>query len=90
MNDYFNVTKRDRNSENAAIISVEGWNYPLDIFYSKHLVAFFATSAVEAALVSDKSNAPKDILVFVASQHGVEEACKLREDWVKFVSQKLK
>ena len=80
MKDYINVTVGDRNSEDAAIISVEGWVYPLDIFYSKQPVAFYATSAVEAALAIDKSSAPCDNRVFLASQNDVEEACKLLKD----------
>ena len=77
LKDYFDVTMPDRNSENAAIISVEGRNYRLDIFYSMHPVAFYATSAVEAALEVDKSSAPCDILFFLAAQNDVEEACKV-------------
>ena len=90
MKDYFNVTTRDSNSENAAIISVEGRNYPVDIFYSKHPVADYVASTVETVLVIHKTNAPGDILVFLTGQDEVEEACKLLKDKVNFVSQKLK
>ena len=90
MKNYSNVTMRERNSENAAIISVEGRNYPLDIFYSKHPVEFYATSAVEVTLVIDNISAPCVILVFLASQNDVEEAHKLLKDLVNFVSQNLK
>ena len=56
---------RDRNSQRAAMISVEGRNYPLDVFYSKHQVAFYATSAVEAALVMDKNGTRVEKLSFL-------------------------
>ena len=80
MEDCFNVTRRERKKENAAIISIEGRKYPLDSFYSKHPVAFYATSAFEAALVIDTRSVQCDNLVFLAGQNEAEEARKFLKD----------
>ena len=63
----------ERKSGKTAVLSVEGRNYPLDIFYSKHPVAFYATSADEAALVIDKCSGLCEILVFLASQNDASQ-----------------
>ena len=88
--DYFNFKARGSEGENAAILSVEGRNYPVDVFYSKHPVADYVVSAVETVIVIHKSNAPGDVLVFLTGQDEVEEACKMLKDKMKHVSQKLK
>lgn len=67
----------DRSKDTACIISVEGRQYPVDVFYTKRPVRDYITSAVETVQYIHKHQGPGDILLFLTGREEVDKTCSL-------------
>uniref|UniRef100_A0A0P4W5S9 RNA helicase n=1 Tax=Scylla olivacea TaxID=85551 RepID=A0A0P4W5S9_SCYOL len=75
-----NATK-DKTKDTAAVVSVEGRNFPVDVFYLQEAAADYVRSSVDTVLKIHTKEGPGGVLVFLT---GVEEVDKcvsaLREE----------
>ncbi|XP_048578247.1 probable ATP-dependent RNA helicase DHX35 isoform X2 [Nematostella vectensis] len=73
--DFFNTNiTNDKSKDTAAVLSVEGRSYPVNIEYAISPVANYLQSAVETAMGIHLEEGPGDILVFLTGQEEVESA----------------
>ena len=88
--DYFNLNdSKDKTKNTAAIISVEGRQYPVQIHYVERPVADFIRSTVRLALQLHKTQPPGDILAFLTGQDEVDGAVQLLSEEAKRLNRAL-
>eukprot|EP00040_Diaphanoeca_grandis_P016307 m.84087 g.84087 ORF g.84087 m.84087 type:complete len:711 (-) comp25707_c0_seq2:27-2159(-) len=90
---FFNTNPtNDPRKDTAAIMSVEGRTYPVDVFYSEKPVADYVEATVRTVLDIHNEEPSGDILAFLTGQDEVEAVCeRLRERFeaMKNSSEKL-
>lgn len=76
--DFYNAnTTSDPTKDTAAILSIEGRSYPVDIFYSEKPVADYINSIVMTVLDIHNEEDEGDILTFVTGQDEVRSIVQL-------------
>ena len=78
--DFFNDPDSDGKKggrEKAAILSVEGTNYSVDVFYAKEPCADYVKSCVDTVLKLHAVEPPGDILVFLTGMDEVDHCVSL-------------
>ncbi|KAK4306482.1 hypothetical protein Pmani_021694 [Petrolisthes manimaculis] len=75
---FFNSNRTsDPSKDTAAIISIEGRNYPVEMFYLEEPAADYIKSSAETVLKIHKGEGPGDILVFLTGAEEVEACVSL-------------
>ena len=79
--DFFNTNRSgDASRDTAAIFTVEGRTYPVEVMYAEAPVANYLTAAIDTVVDIDREKPAGDILVFLTGRDEVESAVKqLRE-----------
>ncbi|CAG9816310.1 unnamed protein product [Phaedon cochleariae] len=78
LKDFFNNNQtNEKKKDTAVIMSVEGRQYPVDIFYVAEPVPCYIQASVDAVLKIHSSKQPGDVLVFLTGQEEVERAVRL-------------
>ncbi|XP_068707056.1 probable ATP-dependent RNA helicase DHX35 [Montipora foliosa] len=76
--DFFNTNiTSDRNKDTAAILSVKGRSYPVDIHYTLSPVPDYLKTTVDTVMGIHKQESQGDILAFLTGQDEVESAVSL-------------
>uniref|UniRef100_A0A0K0ECQ4 RNA helicase n=1 Tax=Strongyloides stercoralis TaxID=6248 RepID=A0A0K0ECQ4_STRER len=70
----------DKNKDTATILSVEGRNYPVNLYYSKEPVPDYVIASVNTCINIHKNYGNGDILVFLTGMDEVNDAIKLLDD----------
>ena len=78
--DFFNNSDDDASKDTAAVLSVEGRMFPVDIYYSLDPVPNYLTAAVETVVKLHRRENEGDVLVFVTGQEEVERVVSLLID----------
>lgn len=79
---FFNKNETfDKSQDTSVIISVEGRNYPVDIFYKLESVPDYVKASVDTAIKIHLNEAPGDILIFLTGQEEVETAASMLKDY---------
>ncbi|XP_071488369.1 probable ATP-dependent RNA helicase DHX35 [Diadema antillarum] len=82
--DFFNQNKsKDPKNDTAAILTVEGRTYPVDIFYSASPVPDYLKSMVETIMKIHKTEPSGDILAFLPGQEEVERVLRMVIDQIR-------
>ncbi|XP_031562645.1 probable ATP-dependent RNA helicase DHX35 isoform X2 [Actinia tenebrosa] len=72
---YFNTNiTSDKSKDTAAVLSVEGRSYPVDIHYTLSPVPDYVKATVDTVMGIHLEQGPGDILVFLTGQDEVESA----------------
>uniref|UniRef100_A0A915MIS4 RNA helicase n=1 Tax=Meloidogyne javanica TaxID=6303 RepID=A0A915MIS4_MELJA len=89
--DFFELNEDYKNSDKntAAIISVEGRMFPVNVFYTKVGVPDYVQTTVDTILRLHREEPSGDILAFLTGQDEVEQACKLLEGSIKSLPKDL-
>jgi ATP-dependent RNA helicase DDX35 len=75
--DFFNTNSTmDPALDTAAILSIEGRTYPVDVFYSEKPVPDYVEAVVSTALDIHAEQPDGDILAFVTGQEEVSAVCE--------------
>ena len=74
--DFFNDAD-NKGKEKAAILSVEGTNYSVDVFYAKEPCADYVKSCVDTVLKLHAIEPPGDILVLLTGMDEVDHCVSL-------------
>eukprot|EP00041_Stephanoeca_diplocostata_P017929 m.370903 g.370903 ORF g.370903 m.370903 type:complete len:708 (+) comp20863_c0_seq3:146-2269(+) len=75
--DFYNAnTTKDPRKDTAAILSITGRSYPVDVFYSEKPVADYVAATVSTALDIHNEEDEGDILAFVTGQDEVDAVCE--------------
>nr|CAI5831774.1 unnamed protein product [Callosobruchus analis] len=75
---FFNSNRTgDKKKDTAVIMSVEGRQYPVDIYYVVEPVPCYVQASVDTVLNINSSKEPGDILVFLTGQEEVDRAVRL-------------
>ncbi|KAJ8303288.1 hypothetical protein KUTeg_019684 [Tegillarca granosa] len=84
MRDFFNNNPTDDKSlDTAAILSVEGRVFPVDIHYTLDPVPDYLKSSVDTAMKIHHNEGPGDMLIFLTGQDEVENVVRLLIDEAK-------
>ena len=71
--DFFNTNiTNDSSKDNAAILSVKGTSYPVDIHFTLSPVADYLKATIDTVMGIHKEGGPGDVLAFVTGQDEVE------------------
>lgn len=82
--DFFNHNNgKDAKDDTAAILTVEGRTYPVDIFYSTSPVPDYLKSMVETIMKIHRSEPAGDILAFLPGQDEVENVLRMVIDQIR-------
>ncbi|CEF66354.1 Probable ATP-dependent RNA helicase DHX35 [Strongyloides ratti] len=73
----------DKNKDTATILSVEGRNYPVNLYYSKEPVPDYVIASVRTCINIHKNYGNGDILVFLTGMDEVNDAIELLDDEAK-------
>ncbi|VDP02523.1 unnamed protein product, partial [Soboliphyme baturini] len=86
--EYFNFnTSKESDKDTCKILSVEGRNYPVEVFYMKNPVPDYIQATISTILKIHRFEAPSgDILAFLSGQDEVEAVCSI----LRSEGQKLK
>ncbi|KAL3267899.1 hypothetical protein HHI36_007038 [Cryptolaemus montrouzieri] len=76
LKDFFNLGCQN-NKETSTILSVEGRQFPVDIFYLSDPVPCYVQASVDTALKINSSKEPGDILIFLTGVDEVDRATRL-------------
>uniref|UniRef100_A0A915NES1 RNA helicase n=1 Tax=Meloidogyne javanica TaxID=6303 RepID=A0A915NES1_MELJA len=89
--DFFELNEDYKNPDKntAAIISVEGRMFPVNVFYTKVGVPDYVQTTVDTILRLHREEPSGDILAFLTGQDEVEQACKLLEGSAKSLPKDL-
>ena len=76
---YFNhnTTPDNRSLDTAALLTVEGRQHPVDVYYTAQPVRDYVQAAVETVLRIDRDEAAGDVLVFVTGRDEVDAVAQL-------------
>jgi len=66
-----------------ALLSVEGRNYPIEVFYSKHPVSDYLKATFDTVMQIHFSNEEGDILAFLTGQDEVEKVVQMLIDHLR-------
>ena len=72
---FNNNTTDDPANDNAAILTVEGRMYPVDVHHSLDPVADYIKSAVETIMKIHQYEKEGDVLCFMTGQEDVQQVC---------------
>ncbi|XP_043283475.1 probable ATP-dependent RNA helicase DHX35 isoform X2 [Venturia canescens] len=88
LRDFLNTnTTKDRTSDTATILSVEGRLYPVDVFYVRDPVADYVKAVVDTALKIHESEETGDILAFLTGMEEVDRAVSLLNEHARLVKE---
>lgn len=86
---FFNSnTTKDSSKDTAAVISVEGRTYPIDIFYLKEGVADYVKGSADTVMKIHCKEAPGDVLVFLTGVEEVDTCVNLLKDFADTLTKK--
>lgn len=77
----------NKKNDTAVIMSVEGRQFPVDIFYVAEPVPCYIQASVDTVLKINSSKEPGDILVFLTGQEEVERAVRLLNEHENLMEQ---
>ncbi|XP_030831683.1 probable ATP-dependent RNA helicase DHX35 [Strongylocentrotus purpuratus] len=81
---FFNQnSSKDKTEDTAAILTVEGRTYPVDIFYATSPVPDYLKAVVETIMKIHKSEPKGDILAFLPGQDEVENVLRMVIDQIR-------
>ncbi|ELR18629.1 premRNA splicing factor, putative [Acanthamoeba castellanii str. Neff] len=76
--DFFNTNKTtDPANDTAAILSIEGRQFPVDIFYLKQPTDNYVHAAIDTVINIHKTEPPGDVLVFLTGSEEVDDTVEL-------------
>nr|XP_026691480.1 probable ATP-dependent RNA helicase DHX35 [Ciona intestinalis] len=78
--DFFTIKNAGKSQDNVGVLSVEGRNYPIEVFYSSDPVPDYVKATVETVLQIHRHEGDGDILVFLTGQDEVRTAVRLLID----------
>ncbi|XP_066598205.1 probable ATP-dependent RNA helicase DHX35 isoform X2 [Prorops nasuta] len=88
LRDFFNLnTTKDLTKDTSTIMSVEGRQYPINIYYVKDPVPDYVKAAVDTALKIHENEEEGDILVFLTGLDEVDRAVSLLYDHSKLIKE---
>jgi len=79
--DYFNYDKKRFETELATILSVEGRNYSVDIFYLQDPCPNYVKGCVDTAIKIHEKEPPGDILIFLTGMDEVDHCVNLLKNY---------
>merc|ERR1719220_859969 len=79
--DFFNRGKDNSKTGSATILSVEGRNYNVDIFYLDSPCADYVKGCVDTAIKIHEKEPPGDILIFLTGMEEVDHCCTLLKQY---------
>ncbi|KAL7642303.1 UNVERIFIED_CONTAM: hypothetical protein RMT77_006864 [Armadillidium vulgare] len=81
---FFNFNKTDdKNNDTVALLSVEGRNFPVDIFYISDPVPNYVKGSVETAVKLHKKEPLGDILIFLTGVEEIDDCVQMLRDQLK-------
>ncbi|XP_056630601.1 probable ATP-dependent RNA helicase DHX35 isoform X2 [Diorhabda sublineata] len=80
----------NKKNDTAVIMSVEGRQFPVDIFYVAEPVPCYIQASVDTVLKINSSKEPGDILVFLTGQEEVERTVRLLNEHENLIEQSRK
>ncbi|CAG9840350.1 unnamed protein product [Diabrotica balteata] len=91
LHDFFNNnTTDDKKNDTAVIMSVEGRQFPVEIFYISEPVPCYVQASVDSVLKINASKATGDILVFLTGQEEVDRAVRLLNEHANLIEESRK
>ncbi|XP_050517230.1 probable ATP-dependent RNA helicase DHX35 isoform X1 [Diabrotica virgifera virgifera] len=91
LQDFFNNnTTDDKKNDTAVIMSVEGRQFPVEIFYVAEPVPCYVQASVDSVLKINASKATGDILVFLTGQEEVDRAVRLLNEHANLIEESRK
>ena len=79
--DFFNRGKESSKTGSATILSVEGRNYNVDVFYLDSPCADYVKGCVETAIKIHEKEPPGDILIFLTGMEEVDHCSNLLKNY---------
>ncbi|KAL6071816.1 putative PremRNA splicing factor [Balamuthia mandrillaris] len=81
---FFNHNKtNDRGKDTSTILSIEGRQYPVEVYYTPQPVANYIEATLDAIFDIHQTQPAGDILVFLTGQEEIEDTIELLEDRAK-------
>ncbi|XP_074028365.1 probable ATP-dependent RNA helicase DHX35 [Leptinotarsa decemlineata] len=87
---FNNNPTSDNKKDTAVILSVEGRQFPVDIFYVVEPVPCYVQASVDAVLKINSSKEHGDILVFLTGQEEVDRAVRLLNEHANLIEETQK
>ncbi|CAH1994907.1 unnamed protein product [Acanthoscelides obtectus] len=87
---FNNNSTGDRKKDTAIIMSVEGRQYPVDVYYVAEPVPCYVQASVETVLKINSSKDSGDILVFLTGQEEVDRAVRLLNEHASLIEESKK
>nr|XP_023022359.1 probable ATP-dependent RNA helicase DHX35 [Leptinotarsa decemlineata] len=87
---FNNNPTSDNKKDTAVILSVEGRQFPVDIFYVVEPVPCYVQASVDAVLKINSSKEQGDILVFLTGQEEVDRAVRLLNEHANLIEEAQK
>ncbi|XP_018575762.1 probable ATP-dependent RNA helicase DHX35 [Anoplophora glabripennis] len=84
---FNNNSSEDKKKDTAVIMSVEGRQFPVDIFYVAEPVPCYVQASVDTVLRINSSKEHGDILVFLTGQEEVERAVRLLNEHAHLIEE---
>jgi len=81
MRDFFNRGKKNRFDLPAAILSVEGRNYSVEVFYLDSPCANYVKGCVDTAIKLHEKEPPGDILIFLTGMEEVDHCVNMLKNY---------
>eukprot|EP00055_Hartaetosiga_balthica_P013816 m.72619 g.72619 ORF g.72619 m.72619 type:complete len:696 (-) comp8390_c0_seq2:133-2220(-) len=82
--DFFNANHtNDKEKDTAAILTVEGRMYPVEVMYARDPVPDYVASTMDTILTIHSTKGDGDILVFLTGQDEVEDIVKRLTDSIR-------
>ncbi|CAH1113359.1 unnamed protein product [Psylliodes chrysocephalus] len=91
LQEFFNNNPTDdKKKDTAVIMSVEGRQFPVDVFYVAEPVPCYLQASVDTVLKINESKQPGDILVFLTGQEEVERTVRLLNEHANLIEESRK
>ncbi|KAG5880171.1 hypothetical protein JTB14_001661 [Gonioctena quinquepunctata] len=87
---FNNNTTDDKKKDTAVILSVEGRQFPVEIFNVAEPVPCYVQASVDAVLKINSSKDPGDILVFLTGQEEVDRTVRLLNEHANLIEESQK
>lgn len=84
---FNNNPTNDSKKDTSVIMSVEGRQFPVEIFYAADPVPCYVQSSVDAVLKINASKNDGDVLVFLTGQEEVDRAVRLLNEHANVIEQ---
>ncbi|KAJ8955968.1 hypothetical protein NQ314_006817 [Rhamnusium bicolor] len=84
---FNNNSSNDKKNDTSIIMSIEGRQFPVDIFYVTEPVPCYVQSSVDAVVKINSSKEEGDVLVFLTGQEEVERVVKLLNEHANLIEE---